>query len=67
MKASDQLVVIEWDSIQGVEKYLLPINNALALVPFIMRNTEAITIYDYDKYQTYRDFTEGIESRGAAE
>lgn len=47
-------LVIEYDTEKGIERYILPISNALALIPIICNTYQSVIVYSYDNYQLHR-------------
>jgi hypothetical protein len=51
----NNLVFIEWDTVNGWEKYLVTYDQALSLIPILAAKVPSITITDYEYYKIQRD------------
>ena len=51
----NNLVFIEWDTVNGWEKYLVTYDQALSLIPIIAPKVPSITITDYEYSKIQRD------------
>ena len=51
----NNMVFIEWDSVNGWEKYLVTYDQALSLIPIIAPKVPSITITDYEFNKVQRD------------
>jgi hypothetical protein len=51
----NNLVFIEWDTVNCWEKYLVTYDQALSLIPILAAKVPSITITDYEYYKIQRD------------
>jgi len=51
----NNLVLIEWDTVNGWEKYLVTYDQALSLIPILAPKVPSITITDYEYHKISRD------------
>ena len=56
----NNLVYIEWDTVNGWEKYLVTYDQALTLIPIIATKVPSITITDYEYYKIQRQSPETV-------
>ena len=57
---NSNLVFIEWDTVNGWEKYLVTYDQALTLIPIIASKVPSITITDYEYYKVQRESPETV-------
>lgn len=55
MELKQRRVIINWDGYHGPEQYILPYNEALALLPMLLKYVPSATLYDYEHYAIHGD------------
>ena len=56
----NNLVYIEWDGVNGWEKYIVTYDQALSLIPILAPKVPSITITDYELNKIQRESFETI-------
>lgn len=53
MELKQRRVIINWDGYHGPEQYILPYNEALALIPVLLKYIPSATLHDYEHYKIH--------------